>query len=415
MALFEKKQGAAIQIFCTQFCSQADQLKSDFDSPCRLPMSQQNPASTAQTPQPQATANQQRAPIGDKLLEVRNLKKHFAIKKGFFNKQVGAVRALDGVDLDVFSGETLGLVGESGCGKSTLGRVMLRLLPATEGTVTFAGTDVLKADAKQLKAVRRQMQIVFQNPYASLDPRMTVSQIIAEPLEVHKIASGKALRDRVLDLLQLVGLAPEMADRYPHEFSGGQRQRIGIARALALRPRLIVADEPVSALDVSVQAQILNLLIDLRREFNLTFVFIAHNLDVVRYISDRIAVMYLGKIVELGACQDVYATPLHPYTQALISAAPIPKPDVDRSQRIILQGDLPSPANPPAGCRFHTRCPLAQDRCRIEEPALRQVVAGHQSACHFAETLLPGGPNYGLGKQVEQPVHQESPQPENEG
>jgi oligopeptide transport system ATP-binding protein len=289
---------------------------------------------------------------------------------------------------------------------------MLRLLPATEGTVTFAGMDVLKADAKQLKEIRRQMQIVFQNPYASLDPRMTVGQIIAEPLEVHKVASGKTLRGRVLDLLQLVGLASEMADRYPHEFSGGQRQRIGIARALALRPRLIVADEPVSALDVSVQAQILNLLIDLRREFNLTFVFIAHNLDVVRYISDRIAVMYLGKIVELGACQDVYATPLHPYTQALISAAPIPKPDVDRSQRIILQGDLPSPANPPTGCRFHTRCPIAQDRCRSEEPALREVVTGHQSACHFAETLLPGGPNYAMGKQVEQLVQQENPQPE---
>ncbi|HEY9717189.1 MAG TPA: dipeptide ABC transporter ATP-binding protein, partial [Trichormus sp.] len=385
--------------------------KSDFQSQSRLPMSQQNP-STAQTPQPQAAANQQRLPIGEKLLEVRNLKKHFAIKKGFFNKQVGAVRALDGVDLDVFSGETLGLVGESGCGKSTLGRVMLRLLPATEGTVTFAGTDVLKADAKQLKEIRRQMQIVFQNPYASLDPRMTVGQIIAEPLEVHKVASGKTLRGRVLDLLQLVGLAPEMADRYPHEFSGGQRQRIGIARALALRPRLIVADEPVSALDVSVQAQILNLLIDLRREFNLTFVFIAHNLDVVRYISDRIAVMYLGKIVELGACQDVYATPLHPYTQALISAAPVPKPDVDRSQRIILQGDLPSPANPPTGCRFHTRCPIAQDRCRSEEPALQEVVTGHQSACHFAETLLPGGQNYGMGKQVEQLVQQENPQPE---
>jgi len=358
--------------------------------------------STTQAPQSQAAVNQQRAPIGDKLLEVRNLKKHFPIKKGFFNKQVGAVRALDGVDLDVFSGETLGLVGESGCGKSTLGRVMLRLLPATEGTVTFAGLDVLRSDAKQLKEIRRQMQIVFQNPYASLDPRMTVSQIIAEPLEVHKIASGKSLRDRVLDLLQLVGLAPEMADRYPHEFSGGQRQRIGIARALALRPRLIVADEPVSALDVSVQAQILNLLIDLRREFNLTFIFIAHNLDVVRYISDRIAVMYLGKIVELGACQDVYATPLHPYTQALISAAPIPQPDVDRSQRIILQGDLPSPANPPPGCPFHTRCPIVQDRCRIEVPPLREVVPGHQSACHFAETLLPGGQNYGLGKQPEQ-------------
>jgi len=364
-------------------------------------MAQENSSITRATDSATA-ASQQRAPIGEKLLEVRNLKKHFPIKKGFFNKQVGAVRALDGVDLDVFSGETLGLVGESGCGKSTLGRVMLRLLPATEGTVTFAGVNVLQSDAKQMKELRRQMQIVFQNPYASLDPRMTVRQIISEPLEVHKAASGSALKERVLGLLQLVGLAPEMADRYPHEFSGGQRQRIGIARALALRPRLIVADEPVSALDVSVQAQILNLLIDLRREFNLTYVFIAHNLDVVRYISDRIAVMYLGKIVELGPCQEVYATPLHPYTQALISAAPIPQPDVDRSKRIILQGDLPSPANPPTGCRFHTRCPIVQDLCRTDVPPLREVLPGHQSACHFAETLLPGGQNYGLGKQPEQ-------------
>ena len=322
------------------------------------------------------------------LVKVKELKKHFPIRKGFFNRQVGAVRALDGVNLEIFEGETLGLVGESGCGKSTLGRVALRLLPATTGSVTFDGTDVLNCDASSIKQLRKQMQIVFQNPYASLDPRMTVGQIVAEPLEVHSVVSGKVLRDRVLGLLELVGLASEMIDRYPHEFSGGQRQRIGIARALALRPRLIVLDEPVSALDVSVQAQILNLLIDLRKEFKLTYLFIAHNLDVVRYISDRIAVMYLGKIVELGTGTEVYATPVHPYAQALISAAPVPDPNYDRSKRIILQGDLPSPAHPPPGCPFHTRCPIAQERCRTEIPEFREITPGHFSACHFAETLL---------------------------
>lgn len=328
----------------------------------------------------------------EKLLQVRDLKKHFPIKKGFFNKQVGAVRALDGVNLDVFSGETLGLVGESGCGKSTLGRVMLRLLPATSGSVIFDGTDVLNCDGATMKKLRKQMQIVFQNPYASLDPRMTVAQIVAEPLEVHAVARGAELKEKVAALVELVGLSREMADRYPHEFSGGQRQRIGIARALALRPRLIIADEPVSALDVSVQAQILNLLIDLRKEFKLTYVFIAHNLDVVRYISDRIAVMYLGKIAELGECTQVYRHPLHPYTQALISAAPVPDPNFDRSGRILLHGDLPSPANPPAGCTFHTRCPIAQDVCKQDVPALREITPGHFSACHFAETLLDAKP-----------------------
>jgi oligopeptide/dipeptide ABC transporter ATP-binding protein len=324
------------------------------------------------------------------LLSVRGLKKHFPIRKGFFSRQVGAVRALDGVDLDVYQGETLGLVGESGCGKSTLGRVILRLLPATAGSVDFSGNDVLHCDAVKMKELRREMQIVFQNPYASLDPRMTVGQIIAEPLEVHKVAAGKELRSKILELMKLVGLSEEMMDRYPHEFSGGQRQRIGIARALALRPQLIVADEPVSALDVSVQAQILNLLIDLREEFNLTYVFIAHNLDVVRYISDRIAVMYLGKIVELGQTPEVYSTPLHPYAKALISAAPIPDPLQDHSQRILLQGDLPSPANPPPGCTFHTRCPMVRDNCKVDVPAFREITPGHWSACHYAEELLPG-------------------------
>jgi len=329
--------------------------------------------------------------IGDgveNLLEVKGLKKHFPIRKGFFNRQVGAVRALDGVDLNIMAGETMGLVGESGCGKSTLGRVVLRLLPATAGEVIFDKTNVLTCDSQTMKNVRRNLQIVFQNPYASLDPRMTVAQIVAEPLEVHKIMRGQELKKEVVRLLDLVGLSSSMVDRYPHEFSGGQRQRIGIARALALRPRLIVADEPVSALDVSVQAQILNLLIDLKKEFQLTYLFIAHNLDVVRYVSDRIAVMYLGKIVEFGLCEEVYVQPLHPYTQALISAAPIPDPELDRSKRLLLQGDLPSPANPPPGCSFHTRCPMAQDRCKVEAPELRQITTGHFSACHFAEDLL---------------------------
>jgi len=324
------------------------------------------------------------------LVQIRNLSKHFPIRKGFFNKQVGAVKALTSVNLDIIEGETLGLVGESGCGKSTLGRVMLRLMNATTGEVTFAGKEIMGLDAKAMKPLRREMQIVFQNPYASLDPRMTIEQILAEPLVVHGVASGKKLREETEKLIELVGLRKEMLDRYPHEFSGGQRQRIGIARALALKPKLIVADEPVSALDVSVQAQILNLLQDLKKDFSLTYLFIAHNLDVVRYISDRIAVMYLGRIVELGPCDEVYQKPLHPYSRALISAAPVPDPDFDRSKRIILTGDLPSPANPPSGCAFHTRCPIARDKCRQELPALREITPGHSSACHFAEELLNG-------------------------
>lgn len=321
------------------------------------------------------------------LVEIRNLTKHFPIRKGFFNKQVGAVRALSGVTLDIQEGETLGLVGESGCGKSTLGRVMLRLMPATSGDVLFEGQPIMGLDTRAMKPLRKQMQIVFQNPYASLDPRMTVEQILLEPLQVHGLAGTNA-RAEAEKLIELVGLKKEMLDRYPHEFSGGQRQRIGIARALALKPKLIVADEPVSALDVSVQAQILNLLMDLKKDFKLTYLFIAHNLDVVRYISDRIAVMYLGKVVEIGPCKDVYTKPLHPYAKALISAAPVPDPDFDKSNRIILTGDLPSPANPPSGCSFHTRCPMAKERCQSEVPELREIEPGHKAACHFAEDLL---------------------------
>ena len=322
------------------------------------------------------------------LVTINNLKKHFPIRKGFFGRQVGSIKAVDGITLDIQPGETLGLVGESGCGKSTLGRVILRLTPATEGSVHFENQDILAADSHTLKNLRRNLQIVFQNPYASLDPRMTVFQIVAEPLQTHQVAKGDELRQQVWRLLDLVGLSREMSQRYPHQFSGGQRQRIGIARALSLNPRLIVADEPVSALDVSIQAQILNLLLDLKKQFKLTYLFIAHNLDVVRYISDRVAVMYLGKLVELGQSDDVYKHPLHPYSQALISAAPVPDPLFDRAKRIILQGDLPSAANPPPGCLFHTRCPIAQDRCKVEEPVLREIKPGHFSACHFAETLL---------------------------
>ncbi|MDR5695681.1 MAG: ABC transporter ATP-binding protein [Armatimonadota bacterium] len=315
------------------------------------------------------------------ILEVRNLKKYFPITKGFiFQRQVGAVKAVDGVSFTIRRGETLGLVGESGCGKTTTGRVILRLQEPTAGEVIFEGKNVFALNKEELRRMRRDMQIIFQDPYSSLNPRMTVGDIVGEPLEIHNIARGREKLRRVQELLEVVGLSPYHVNRYPHEFSGGQRQRIGIARALALNPKLIICDEPVSALDVSIQAQILNLLEDLQKEFKLTYLFIAHDLSVVRHISDRVAVMYLGKIVELAPTDQLFENPQHPYTEALLSAVPIPDPEVKR-ERIILPGDVPSPVNPPPGCRFHTRCLYARDQCRVEEPPLEEVAPGHYAAC----------------------------------
>lgn len=323
------------------------------------------------------------------LIEVVDLVKHFPITRGIlFQRQVGAVQAVNRVSFAIKKGETLGLVGESGCGKSTTGRLILRLLEPTSGTVRFEGRDVLALNAREMRELRRDMQIVFQNPYASLDPRMTVGDSVAEPLRVHGTHKGDALHKRVRELLDRVGLNPSYADRYPHEFSGGQRQRIGIARALAINPKFVVADEPVSALDVSVQAQVLNLLDDLQAEFGLTYLFIAHNLSTVQHISDRVAVMYLGSMMELASSEDLYANPKHPYTQALMSAVPVPDPVAMKErvkQRVILQGDIPSPTNPPAGCVFHTRCPHAMDICRTKVPAFKDVGQEHFVACHLFE------------------------------
>ena len=324
------------------------------------------------------------------LLKVRGLKVHFPIKKGVvLERQVGAVRAVDGVDLDVEKGQTFGLVGESGCGKSTLGRAILRLTDITEGEVHFNGVDLAQLKGEELRRRRSSMQMVFQDPMASLNPRQSIETIITEPLRAHGIRFDSR---RVRELLELVGLPASAASRYPHEFSGGQRQRIGIARAVALEPELVIADEPVSALDVSIQAQVLNLLEELQDRLGLTYLVIAHDLAVVHHVSDEVAVMYLGSIVEQAPSDALYAQPLHPYTISLMSAVPVPDPVLeDTRQRILLTGDLPSPANPPAGCHFHTRCPFRQEtRCHDERPALREVQPGHKAACHYAEEILSG-------------------------
>lgn len=317
------------------------------------------------------------------LVQVRNLKMHFPITQGIvIQRKVGAIKAVDGISFDIRRGETLGLVGESGCGKSTTGRAILQLYRPTAGDVLFDGENLTKLKGEPLRRMRRRMQMIFQDPYASLNPRMTVGDIIGEPLLVHNLAGSKERRERVQELLRVVGLNPYFVNRYPHEFSGGQRQRIGVARALAVNPEFIVCDEPISALDVSIQAQIINLLEDLQREFNLTYLFIAHDLSVVRHISDRVAVMYLGKIVELTTRTELYDNPLHPYTQALLSAVPIPDPVIEeRRKRIILEGDVPSPANPPVGCNFCTRCPVVMDICKEQEPDFVDIGGGHWVAC----------------------------------
>lgn len=318
------------------------------------------------------------------LVRVDNLVKHFPITKGLLQKQVGAVRAVDGISFEVKRGETLGLVGESGCGKSTTGRALLQLYRPTSGNVHFDGDDLTQLKGEDLRMKRRKMQMIFQDPYASLNPRMTVGEIIREPLLVHNVATQAEADERVKELLGVVKLNPAFSTRYPHEFSGGQRQRVGIARALALQPSFIVCDEPISALDVSIQAQVVNLLEDLQNQFNLTYLFIAHDLSMVRHISDRVAVMYLGVMVELADRNELYTNPLHPYAQALLSAVPVPDPKVETTRkRTILVGDVPSPANPPSGCRFRTRCPIAQPICAESRPEFREVKPGHFVACHL--------------------------------
>ncbi len=318
----------------------------------------------------------------ESLLEIKQLKKHFPIRGGVFSKTIGHVYAVDGISFTLYKGETLGLVGESGCGKSTTGRTILRLIEPTAGEIKFEGQDITELEKGDMRALRREMQIIFQDPYASLNPRMTVGSIVGEPLEIHKIAKGAKKNERVVSLLEKVGLRPEDTRKYPHEFSGGQRQRIGIARALALNPKLIVCDEPVSALDVSIQAQVINLLEDLQEEFGLSYLFIAHNLNVVEHISNRVAVMYLGKIVEVASDIELYSNPQHPYTEALLSAVPVPDPTA-KKKRVILQGDVPSPINPPSGCHFHTRCPVKEKICEEVEPEFKELDGGHWVACHL--------------------------------
>jgi oligopeptide transport system ATP-binding protein len=317
------------------------------------------------------------------IIDVQNLEMHFPVTRGIvFQRRVGTVKAVDGISFSIKRGETLGLVGESGCGKSTTGRALLQLYRPTNGSVIFSGQDLTKLRGNDLRKMRRRVQMIFQDPYASLNPRMTVGDIIGEPIRVHKLREGKAVRERVEELLSLVGLNSAFANRYPHEFSGGQRQRIGIARALAVEPEFIVCDEPVSALDVSIQAQVVNLLEELQEKLNLTYLFIAHDLSVVKHISDRVAVMYLGKMVELAEGPKLYTQPLHPYTQALLSAVPIPDPKIEQQRRrIILEGDVPSPLNPPSGCNFHTRCPIAIQKCKEEEPPFIDYGDGHFAAC----------------------------------
>ncbi|WLR51266.1 dipeptide ABC transporter ATP-binding protein [Bacillus tianshenii] len=320
--------------------------------------------------------------MSEVLLKVDNLKKHFPITGGVLQRQIGQVKAVDGLSFTVNKGETLGIVGESGCGKSTTGRLLLRLLEPTEGSISFDNQEITDLSSSEMRKMRREMQMVFQDPFASLNPRHTVERILEEPLIVHGMGNAKERKKKVRELLEVVGLSSYHAKRYPHQFSGGQRQRVGIARALMTRPKLIIADEPVSALDVSIQSQVLNLLEDLQKEFNLTYIFIAHDLGVVRHISDRVAVMYLGRMVELADSEDLYSKPMHPYTQALLSAVPIPDPEYQQ-EREYLTGDIPSPANPPQGCAFHTRCSQCMDICKTERPEFRELEDGHYVACHL--------------------------------
>jgi len=324
------------------------------------------------------------------LVKVQNLKKYFPIHKGIlFQSHIGDVKAVDDVSFEIYSGETLGLVGETGCGKTTVGRTILRLYEPTSGHVYFEGIDLMSLNESGMRAFRKRMQMIFQDPYASLNPRMTVGSIVAAPLDVHGVPDGKDKKERIDELLDMVGLNPDFVNRYPHEFSGGQRQRIGIARALAVNPDLIICDEPISSLDVSIQAQVVNLLEELQGRLGLTYLFIAHDLSMVRHISDRIAVMYLGKVVELADRNEIYLRPLHPYTQALMSAVPVPDPDIAETRhRVILEGDLPSPAHPPVGCNFSTRCPLAKEQCFTADPEYREIVPGHWVACYFADQFV---------------------------